>query len=366
MVQKTHLDILMICLSMVTFCVVVQMSFSQEEEPLVLHDHASLRLVLDGIEKTPLVLCPEIFNNSEFVITSMLSCAHDQSSFGNYQLSAMKLGVSIQETHSNSESDMILILAGCPRHMKGLRRAELQSAGWQLCFVPLIHGPTSIPQNTNRFLMSGMFSKLNVWLLEEYRAVFFIDSDALVIQSISEGIVRMNQRLETENKSIAASMQQMTTCSPFECLVSNAQKCPVISDESVGVNAGVFLIKPSKARFLALSKAIDRVNYDIAWAEQGLLNHLYPPGTYVEMDNRYNYMTFQNPCGQNEWDELLKGIFILHLTHPKPWECAWKGLSSSLYTQLHGYFTALIFNSFKTCKLWQDAPSVAKGPENSE
>lgn len=349
--RKARLALLILFLSSIVFCFVI---WTHNASVRVVAE-AGIRPSLEALyhrrkaadaDDDSLSLCPEAYKRSEFAIVSMLTCARDQSLFQKYQLSSMKLGVSIRMTRSDSDSDMILLMAGCSNDTEGLNASSLKDLGWQLCYVKVIDGPVFATRDANRFLTAGLFSKLNAWLLEEYRAVFLIDSDTLILSSISDIISSLNQRLEAENKSIAAAMQQMTACSPVTCMFSATERCHTIPDTGTGFNAGVMLLKPSRSRFLSLLTSIDSEQYDVNWAEQALLNKIYPKGTYVDMDKGCNFMTFQNPCGRYEWDELLQNVSVVHFTHPKPWECG-----------LHTIVDHFLFSSFSTCKIWEHAPS---------
>lgn len=286
-------------------------------------------------------------NQSELALASILTCADSISSVSdNYLWSAMKLVTSVRKNLLPGEAiDAILLLAGC-EDMGANYKSLLRRAGWSLCHVPAIPGPKNVPHDQNRFLATDMFSKLHAWRLEQYAWVFLVDADTMVLHPFVADVMLAARNMQANNMTLGAAPQLATSCGFFDCLVFTEEQCPLVRDERVGFNAGVMLIRPDNKVFRWLTAQIDVANYDIEWAEQGLLNALYPPGMVFELESRFNHMTFQNPCGMSSWKSLFENnITIIHFTNPKPWDCGW-----------NAPWETITFDTSATCALWEGAP----------
>jgi len=282
---------------------------------------------------------------ADFAYVSILTCTRKLSVY--YLQSSMKLVTSIRE-HSlpQDDFDAILLMGSCQGEDPA-SFALLEQAGWSLCHVPLIKGPSYVPESHNRFTSSGMFTKFHAWNLQRYSAVLFLDSDTMVLKPVMKYLRQSAQRMTANNQTLGAVPQHMTTCNPFTCLFYSSSDCPIAKDSKRGFNAGVMLIRPHWDTYRWLISSIENISFDVDWAEQGLLNAMYPPSSFEELDPRYNFLTFQNPCGRSQWEKMIGDINIIHFTHPKPWECDWT--------------TALersMFNTHETCELWKNAPLI--------
>lgn len=287
--------------------------------------------------------CAGVTKHADFAYVSILTCTHKLSVY--YLQSSMKLITSIR-AHSlpQDEFDAILLMGSCTSEDPA-SLALLEQAGWSLCHVPIIKGPSHVPEDHNRFTSSGMFTKYHAWNLQRYSAVLLLDSDTMVLKPVLKYMRQMARDMAANNQTLGAVPQHMTTCNPFTCLFYSSSDCPIAKDSRRGFNAGVVLIRPHRKTYKWLISNIENISFDVDWAEQGLLNALYPPFSFEELDPRYNFMTFQNPCGREQWKYLIENVNIIHFTHPKPWECGW---STALERSM--------FNSHETCELWKNAP----------
>lgn len=288
--------------------------------------------------------CIKTDNTSRLALVSILTCVDTLST--NYLWSVMKLITSARHTLLPGEIiDAILLLAGC-QDMSAKYKTLLRRAGWTLCHVPIIPGPSHVPSDQNRFLATGMFSKLHAWRLCQYSWVLLVDADTMVLHPFMSDVLQVTQEMERDNLTLAAAPQLATSCSFFECIFSSTEQCRLVYDRGVGFNAGVMVVHPDEARFTWLLDHIDSARYDIGWAEQGLLNAVYPQGEFFELQPRYNYMTFQNPCGKLSWNSLFENnITFIHFTNPKPWDCGW-----------NSPWEIIAFDTSYTCALWENAP----------
>jgi hypothetical protein len=92
------------------------------------------------------------------------------------------------------------------------------------------------------------------------------------------------------NTSLAAVHSRQCSCGiPIG---TSGFLCHPIRDMTVQMNAGVLLFKPSLDTYeMLMSKR--NGDYDRYWAEQGMLNSVYPPGKYLELPVEYNFEAWQ-------------------------------------------------------------------------
>jgi hypothetical protein len=179
-------------------------------------------------------------------------------------------------------------------------KRSLQQAGWVVASMPRIP-PREGATPWGRFV--DQFSKFNFWAMTQYDRVLYLDSDCLVVGSLGPLL-----SLSLDDKPLWVTRD-------------------IRADRWVDAfNMGVVMIRPSLAEFERLMRLKDdqTFHYETAMAEQGLLNRVYPSGTWGEIGFRNNANLAAYTADRQLWDQAeAEGINVIHYTMNKPWACAW-------------------------------------------
>ena len=274
-------------------------------------------------------LCPAVRQRSPYAIAALFLSTADPAQQARYQESAVKLGRSILHYSPDAllYADMILLLTPGAH---AVDKFALHRAGWSLCMVDAIASPPAAPRN--RFLEVGMFTRLQVWRLAEYAAVLSLDLDTLVVADLSPLFTSSAPQMRAAGQRLAAVRDSL---SPGPMPFCGAHD---------HFNAGVLLLEPSLVTHDTLVAAKRTVDYDVAWAEQGLLNALFPPGSYLALPSRYNARVAEAGCAPASWRAALADAAVLHFTVVKGWAMrewhpAWLG--------------AVVWGAVHACYAWE-------------
>lgn len=186
--------------------------------------------------------------------------------------------------------------------------------------------PISNPHSSSACWNDSGYTKLRVWNLVEYDIIVYIDTDALVLESIDE---------------------------LFNLGVDFAAAPDVFPPDKF--NAGVMVLKPCRDVFDKMMAVVHTApSYDKG--DTGFLNHFFPewysgpPASRLAF--RYNAqrtMYWMTRAAPGYWEEAVKPIKILHFSSsPKPWdEVKKKGDLELLWWQ---YYTQTLIgrNSFSS------------------
>jgi hypothetical protein len=270
-----------------------------------------------------------VIATTRFAVVSMLSVPNDKPNDKGYFHGAAKLGVSVRRF---SSMDMIMLAVDIGYEPPSL----IRDAGWQWCDVAVIRGPNDNVQN--RFIDAFMYSKLWVWNLVEYEAVFFIDADCIVMSDFSQVFTRHFRNMKARGVEIAMAkdtpQESTNACSTWT------------SRSSSEFNAGVLIILPSTPTFLSLVDAIHTLPHDSGYAEQGLMTSYFKPSSdrlyrvYV-LPWFYNYNLVSVSCEPGVYS--LEEIVIVHFSVSKPW-------------QAHGTYGCDTWHTTEYCMLWESLP----------
>jgi hypothetical protein len=175
------------------------------------------------------------------------------SSGEGYVTSALKL---IQSARINSKllfDAVVLELLFKP--LQANQRKLLIQAGWKICTVDRVAPKESDSANPH---FRDQFTKLNLWKMEEYESVVYLDSDCLAIGSI-DYLFRVHEKFNDSLHRIGVSRDMHS------------------GGWRATFNMGVFVVKPNVTEFnrLVKLKAADMVDFDVKWSEQGFLNEVY-------------------------------------------------------------------------------------------
>ncbi|MCO6386740.1 glycosyltransferase [Aliihoeflea sp. 40Bstr573] len=134
------------------------------------------------------------------------------------------------------------------------------------------------------------FAKLRLWEMEEYERIVFIDADAIVIRNID--------RLFSYPEFSAAP-------NVYESLADFHR-----------MNSGVFVAKPSRATFEAMTARLDAPGAHWPRTDQTFLQEFFPDWHGLPVfDNMLQYVWFALPA---LWD--WKSVRVIHFQYEKPWE----------------------------------------------
>ncbi len=293
----------------------------------------------------PIEMCPSTLARSNFAIAGMITSPRMGDS-KQYQISAAKLAVSIKTWSPSLEVDMLLLIAVSHQDLARVDVELLAKSGWELCHVTVIESPPV--KQRNRFLDADVFSRLLLWNLKEYRAVLSLDSDLVVSKDISKVFSYYYPLLMEKNMSLAATKD---TLSP---------PCTNPSSVRETFNAGVMLIIPNTTMFSVLKHKVHSSDYDMDWAEQGLLNSVYTKGSYLELPFIYNAHMAEKRCNSTRWREIEDEIAIFHYTVVKGWDLKSMDFQSWYNAGAMDFsvFDAIFWDVLHFCYIWELIPVV--------
>lgn len=174
---------------------------------------------------------------------------------------------------------------------------EARVCGWKPEIVQPIPGPSGAKEN--RYLKAHMYSKLHIWNMTQYHAVFFLDLDTLPIRPFAAGIF---------GKELASTRY-----------IAMGWNHP----EQTMFNAGVILARPNSQLFKRLVSNIEKIPHDPSMAEQNYLNAFFPKTDIHPLPFMYNSMVSVKHERPLFWAASVPAI--LHYTC-KPWNTfnCWK------------------------------------------
>jgi hypothetical protein len=296
-------------------------------------------------EPVPIGICPDAVARSNFAIVTMLT-APKRGDNRVYQVSAAKLAVSIRTWSPNMDVDLIMLLAVAEKQMASIDRELLTKSGWTLCHVRVI--PSPHVEHSNRFLDSGMFSRLLLWKLLEYKAVLSLDSDMVISQDISKVFSQYYPLMKQNGMSLGAARDGLS----YPCVN------PSLSE--VTFNAGMLLLVPNTTTYEILRKKVNEGDYDLNWAEQGLLNSVYQHGTYLELPFLYNAHIAEKKCNASRWNEIKENIVVFHYTVVKGWSLKLPDIFEIINTGETSFniFGAFQWDMLHLCYIWELIPEI--------
>jgi hypothetical protein len=297
----------------------------------------------------PIELCPGTLARSHFAVVSMVTTDKQAKRFHHFQTSAAKLMTSIKTWSPGLNIDMLLIVAVPLEERANVDVSMLAAAGWTLCAVDPINSPPV--KTSNRFLESSMFSRLIIWKLAEYKAVLSLDTDMIVARDLSPLFTMYYPEMVKQGKQLAAVRDF-----PLPC-----PETPEAWTTKT-FNGGTLLITPSTQIFEHLYQSMYTANYEVEWAEQGLLNAVYPQEQYIELPSFYDAFTVKKFCNITRWEEEEKDFAVVHYTAVKGWglEVVNLGVILDMISK-HNEFNAwgcVMWNVVEYCLIWEMIPVV--------
>lgn len=238
--------------------------------------------------------------STRFAIVSLLT--EDASSL--YTQSAVKLARSIRRWHHPDHLDLIMMITdgfGITQQKPFVFHFDigrLKAAGWSVvCRVPVIEHPA--PSQESRFHTAKLYSKLNLWGLQEYDALLYMDVDTLMLRECSRVFTAHYPAMLRSGYELAAVRDR-----------------PAILERNF--NAGVLLVIPRRPLHNLIAR-INDTSHEKSWAEQGLLNVLYQDRFY-ELSYVYNANLVSKRDEPELWARYRNKIAIVHYTVSKGWE----------------------------------------------
>lgn len=248
----------------------------------------------------------------------------------NFIDSAAKLGVSWRRTTKNKKWDMLLLVVDAPcRHLYSLQR--LRDIGWRIVWVkaPIWYTPKTNERGWswiagNRYEHTSQFSKLFLWNLIQYKHIFYMDSDILLMRDPMQYISPL---ISSFARSSSLGMDH---CNPNICNHTTKRVC-----DTADCCAGAMLITPSAFEFQRMLHYIPVVTFDRELQEQSFLQHYWTP--------QYNRVTFgfprliiPTPSEQND-NNNGSAVGIHFIGNWKPWQSLLAQEYPLLKQWWHGY-----------------------------
>jgi hypothetical protein len=271
-----------------------------------------------------------VWTRARFAFVTLLSKQVDPEQW--YRLSAQKLGTTLQAWMPEVDRVAMIVDEGGDPRTAAAYDFRLKRSGWKVCHVHAIDGPAAVEalssHEKNHFIQAKLYSKFHAWRLVEYEGVCFMDADVMVLGNPSALFTEHFPRMQQQKAPLGAARDR-----PIH------SECPFgVSNMPVGsFNAGLILLKPDQRVAAQLIQSIQTIPHTHAWAEQALLNKLYPSFYELPFDLAANMISKR--CEPSVWQ--LKSPTIVHMTVPKPWsgsmECWW-------------------WNAQELCALWELLP----------
>jgi hypothetical protein len=239
--------------------------------------------------------------------------------FERYVQGAIVLARSIRRV---TNLDMILMLAGEARHgMRPATHQRLTSEGWRLCAVetvrPFAEAVRGL-ENTNRFVMADVYTKLAAWTLTNYKGVLLLDLDTLILRNPTAAFTTLLPLMLAENRTLGAVLDRPGGEEPLTHLSERLQsKCQKQWRRLRTFNAGTLLLVPSLATYTDLTRRLNSTLHDATLAEQGFLNTVFNQ-TFYELPFGYNGNMRAILCEPWLWANA-QDVRVLHFNVEKPW-----------------------------------------------
>lgn len=243
-----------------------------------------------------------VWTGSRAAFVTMLTQQADPAQW--YRLSAQKLGTMLQMWLPEVDR-VALIVDGNEAHSSSSAAFDfrLKRSGWKVCHVPAIDGP-----KTEK---AQIYSKFNAWRLVEYEAVCFMDADVMVLGDPAELFEVHFPQMQRLGMQLAAPRDRPVHT---QCLLGGYNM------PNNSFNAGILLFKPEARVADLLIQSIDTVPHSHAeWAEQALLNALYPAFYELPFDVGANLVS--KLCEPDVWRTMRPTI--VHMTIAKGWSPPW-------------------------------------------
>jgi alpha-N-acetylglucosamine transferase len=246
-------------------------------------------------EKVPLSACKNvIYKEFEISIWTFLT---DSTGYFN---SSIKLLMSIKKFTKSPVYFDTIMLEIKEKPLSAEIKQALSQVGWKFCQVDKIP-PRNERKTFGRF--RDQFTKLILWSITEYKAIFYLDSDILVVGNI-DAFLKMYK------------------------YVGKRYRLGVTRDIFAGkwkstFNMGVFVMKPNRTEFDRLIdlKKDSRFKFDEAQSEQGFLNVVYKDEWFdIGFEHNANLAVYSQK--NSYWRERENDINMIHFTMEKPWACS--------------------------------------------
>lgn len=187
---------------------------------------------------------------------------------------------------SRKDYDMVLIITDPYGLLTPMSAAILRGSGWMLIKVEPLYGKPSAPNYLaqNRYTHTAQFTKLQLWNLEGYNHIIYMDSDMLILKDVVN--------------ATAPYKVTKDTLGVAQCL------------DGPMINAGMLLITPSKPVFQAMMSEVMTSEYFTFYQEQGFLD-VYWRNRTVIMPSHVNEFVMN----------ITADCVVLHfIADNKPWK----------------------------------------------
>jgi hypothetical protein len=188
--------------------------------------------------------------------------------------------------------DMIM-LHSCQLKAESIQTLEF--AQWKIVEIsPIAFPNTTVIPMSKKFYK--MFSKLHIFNMTEYKAVFYIDSDAFVVKQLPGVLDESIKKMNDLNVQLAWGLDSGKYAWSLH-------------------NAGVMLVTPSHALFTDLVLKINIIEFDVRLSEQSYLNKYFENNSLL-LPTTMNAMPFIHTA--DVWEAVKDDIFIIHWAWIKP------------------------------------------------
>ncbi|KAK4782739.1 hypothetical protein SAY86_007113 [Trapa natans] len=217
-----------------------------------------------------------------------------------FLLGVRVLGKSIRDTGTTKDM-VVLVSDGVSNYATNLLRAD----GWIVEKISLLENPNQV--RPKRFW--GVYTKLKIFNMINYKKVVYLDADTIVVQSIED----------------------LFKCQKFCANLKHSER----------LNSGVMVVEPSEALFKDMMSKVNTL-YSYTGGDQGFLNSYYPdfPNAHVFEPNLSPEVLKSRPVPKmerlstlynadvglymlaNKWMVDEKELRVIHYTLGplKPWD----------------------------------------------
>jgi hypothetical protein len=226
-------DIMISFLALVSFLLGINLIFSIYRYP----------------ENRPIIVASEHSN----ALVSLLTLAGDEAEHlsMNYVVALCKLAVSFR-INGGRDHDLVLLVVDPNNKLK--QQQALKEAGWILVYVDGIGSPLIYWYHSNKYSMSQMYSKFQIWRLTSYDHVAYVDSDTIVLKNPMPGLTKAYSVVHGEAPGMVVDLGF--------CI-------------DTYFNAGMMVVRPSIKVFRDLLFYRNWMKYEPGMAEQEFINNFY-------------------------------------------------------------------------------------------